>query len=107
MKFSVGQMVMVYEDPVTQDKPEGPAVIRRVYALPRNHYAVEFVNDPGESFARFVYPQRGVCAWCRSFVDENHNPVRKATDEEYSLIESHGICVVCKANMLQQKGTKS
>lgn len=94
-----GQKAMVYEDPITRNIVEGVAVLVR--HLRAQIWEVQFEGDDdnshfgGSTYIRTVI-EPSVCAWCRYYKDEHHNPTRRTTNEEYDLIQSHGICKVCR-----------
>jgi hypothetical protein len=43
-----------------------------------------------------------VCAWCRSICYQGF-PIKVLSDLDYKLVESHGICSICKDEMLRAK----
>lgn len=53
-KYSVGNTVMVYQDPITKKDKEGVAQIVATRNID-HYYDVVFVDDPGEVFGRFIY----------------------------------------------------
>ena len=60
MPFQVGMKVMVYEDPITCEKPEGLALITD--KLGDHHFMVEFDgDDPGEEYERTIYDEETRC----------------------------------------------
>jgi len=51
-----GDVVTVYEDPISQKKVEGKAKILKVHAKP-HYYRVVFI-DYGDIVDRFIYPKK-------------------------------------------------
>ena len=50
-----GDTILIYEDPVTQLRPEGEAMLVREHDAPPHYWRVRFVSD-GAVCDRFVYP---------------------------------------------------
>ena len=56
-KYKEGDVVDVFEDPITKEKPEGKAKIVKVRNT-EHYYDVQFLDDLDESdviFGRFIY----------------------------------------------------
>jgi len=55
-----GDWVTIYEDPITQERPEGTAeLLERHFCGPGNaeHWNVHFIGDHrGETYDRIIYP---------------------------------------------------
>lgn len=62
-QFDVGEMVSIYEDPITRKKLEGVATLKKLInanfsdageGLHLERWEVEFENDPGRTFPRNI-----------------------------------------------------
>jgi hypothetical protein len=56
MTITYGSRVMIYEDPITKQKPEGEAFLREMYRgiTGGGRFRVEFVDEPGQFYERDV-----------------------------------------------------
>ena len=50
-----GDKVTVFENPLTRTKPEGQAKLVKCL-IEDNYWEVEFIEDLGETFQRWIYP---------------------------------------------------
>lgn len=46
-----------------------------------------------------------VCAWCRCIYDDLGKRLVKLDDESFQMFPSHGICKVCKDELLSEKSS--
>lgn len=55
--LKIGDKVQIYEDPVTQNCPEGMATLRELYRKcgQFTHWRVEFDDANGEFYERTIY----------------------------------------------------
>jgi hypothetical protein len=51
-KMKRGDRVMIYEDPITKQHPEGPAVL--IKKLNREYWKVALINEPDRTYERKV-----------------------------------------------------
>jgi len=59
VRLAKGQVVKVYEDPITKQAPEGKARLIRLVGRASDGYEdwrVEFENEPGEKYVRRLHP---------------------------------------------------
>lgn len=47
-----GDRVMIYEDPITRQHPEGPAIL--IKKIEGDYWKVSFINEPGKTYERTV-----------------------------------------------------
>ena len=61
MKYDVGSRVMIYEDPVTREKPEGVAILRELHAIKGliSRWRVEFEEELGQFYERSIALEEG------------------------------------------------
>jgi len=61
MVYSIGTKAMIYEDPMTKQKPEGKATLRELYRENglESYWRVEFDDEPGAFYERTVYLESG------------------------------------------------
>lgn len=61
MKYDVGTRVMIYEDPITKEKPEGEAILRQLRAVAglMTRWRVEFLDELGHSYQRTIAVEDG------------------------------------------------
>jgi hypothetical protein len=94
---------MVYAEPYTQTRPEGVATL--VAHLRGSVWQVVFDGQSDVHPRTIIEPR--ICAWCRYYKDADHNPTRRCTGEEYSLISNHGMCRICRQlNTLAHRPTR-
>jgi len=60
-KFDLGSRVMIYEDPITKEKPEGNAILRELYAIRGliSRWRVEFEDELGQFYERSIATEEG------------------------------------------------
>lgn len=60
-KYEVGSRVMIYEDPITKEKPEGVAILRELYAIRglMSRWRVEFEGESGQFYDRSIALEQG------------------------------------------------
>jgi len=60
-KYDVGRRVMIHEDPITKDKPEGVAILRELYAIRGliSRWRVEFEDELGQFYERSIAIEEG------------------------------------------------
>lgn len=61
MKAKKGDMVTIYAKPLTHEQPEGEARLIKYLGVDAGfryfkYWEVEFINEPGVLFSRWVYP---------------------------------------------------
>ncbi len=59
--MKLGDIVTIYENPLTHDRPEGEAKLIKHLREDKgianyNFWEVEFIKEPGVTFQRWVYP---------------------------------------------------
>jgi hypothetical protein len=61
MKYDIGSRVVIYEDPITKEKPEGKAILRELYAISEqlSRWRVEFEDELGQFYARTIATEEG------------------------------------------------
>ena len=60
-KYDLGSRVMIYEDPITKEKPEGKAILRELYAIRGliSRWRVEFEDELGQFYERSIAIEEG------------------------------------------------
>ncbi len=57
--LKAGDVVTVYDDPLTKTRPEGQAILRKLEAAKdryaeREYWQVDFLEEPGVLYTRFI-----------------------------------------------------
>lgn len=60
-KYDVGSRVMIYEDPITKEKPEGVVILRELQAISGliSRWRVEFEDELGHLYERSIALEEG------------------------------------------------
>jgi len=61
MKYDIGSRVMICEDPITKETPEGKAILRELYAISglMTRWRVEFEDELGQFYDRNIAIEEG------------------------------------------------
>jgi len=61
MKYDIDGRVMIYEDPITKEKPEGKAILRELYSIrgQMSRWRVEFEDELGQLYDRNIAIEEG------------------------------------------------
>ena len=61
MKYDIGSRVMICEDPITKETPEGKAILRELYAIRGliSRWRVEFEDELGQFYERSIAIEEG------------------------------------------------
>ena len=60
-KYDLGSRVMIYEDPITKEKPEGVAILRELQAIRglMSRWRVEFEDELGQFYELSIAIEEG------------------------------------------------